>query len=100
MLVKGHPESVIRVDPGRPGALDRLGKCLASAEGHHHVPGFYESFKGGTTWAAGHLPGYQGWTGGIDVTQAALSPARCGAAPATARPCNLHGPPGRRAGRG
>jgi hypothetical protein len=66
MLVKDHSESDIRVDPANPRHLIGSSKWIVSAEGYNHVLGFYESFNGGKTWSAGHIPGYEGWTDNTD----------------------------------
>src|SRR5215470_18282782 len=66
MLVKDHSESDIRVDPANPDHLIGSVKWFASAEGYNHVAGFFESFNGGKTWSAGHIPGYEGWTDNTD----------------------------------
>jgi hypothetical protein len=67
MLVKGHSESDIRVDPTNPDHLIGSSKWIVSAEGYNHVNGFYESFDGGKTWPVqGHIPGYEGWTDNTD----------------------------------
>lgn len=66
MLVQDHSESDIRVDPTSPEHLIGSSKWFASAEGYNHVLGFYESFDGGKSWSAGHIPGYEGWTDNTD----------------------------------
>lgn len=67
MLVKGHSESDIRVDPTNPRHLMGSSKWIVSPEGYNHVLGFYESFDGGRTWpSTGHIPGYEGWTDNTD----------------------------------
>ncbi|GCE06939.1 sialidase family protein [Dictyobacter aurantiacus] len=67
MLVKGHAESDMRVDPTNPRHLIGSSKWFVSPEGYNHLLGFYESFDGGTTWSVqGHIPGYEGWTDNTD----------------------------------
>ena len=67
MLVKGHSESDIRVDPTNPYHLIGQSKWFVSAEGYNHLLGFYESTDGGKTWPVqGHVPGYEGWTDNTD----------------------------------
>ncbi len=67
MLVKGHSESDLRVDPTNPDHLIGASKWVVSAEGYNHLLGFYESFDGGRSWPVqGHIPGYEGWTDNTD----------------------------------
>ncbi|MFH8385189.1 hypothetical protein ACH4E7_30315 [Kitasatospora sp. NPDC018058] len=67
MLVKGHSESDLRVDPTNPGHLIGASKWVVSAEGYNHLLGFFESFDGGRSWPVqGHIPGYEGWTDNTD----------------------------------
>jgi hypothetical protein len=67
MLVKGHSESNIVVDPSNPNHLIGSSKWFVSQEGYNHLLGFYESFDGGKTWPnQGHIPGYEGWTDNTD----------------------------------
>ena len=67
MLVKGHSESDLRVDPTNPKHLIGSSKWFVSPEGYNHQLGFYESFDSGKTWPIqGHIPGYEGWTDNTD----------------------------------
>ncbi|WP_031068484.1 sialidase family protein [Streptomyces sp. NRRL WC-3742] len=67
MLVKGHSESDLRIDPTDPNHLIGASKWVASAEGYNHLLGFFESFDGGRSWPVqGHIPGYEGWTDNTD----------------------------------
>lgn len=67
MLVKGHSESDLRVDPTDPDHLIGASKWVVSAEGYNHLLGFFESHDGGRTWPVqGHIPGYEGWTDNTD----------------------------------
>ncbi len=67
MLVKGHSESNIVVDPTNPKHLIGSSKWFVSPEGYNHLLGFYESWDAGKTWPAqGHVPGYEGWTDNTD----------------------------------
>ncbi|MFG2847078.1 hypothetical protein ACGF12_28470 [Kitasatospora sp. NPDC048296] len=67
MLVKGHSESDLRVDPTNPSHLIGASKWVAGAEGYNHLLGFFESFDGGHSWPVqGHIPGYEGWTDNTD----------------------------------
>ncbi|MEE1786172.1 sialidase family protein [Streptomyces sp. SP17BM10] len=67
MLVKGHSESDLRVDPTDPNHLIGASKWVVSAEGYNHLLGFFESHDGGRTWPVqGHIPGYEGWTDNTD----------------------------------
>ena len=67
MLVKGHSESNIVIDPTNPKHLIGSSKWFVSPEGYNHLLGFYESWDGGQTWPAqGHVPGYEGWTDDTD----------------------------------
>jgi len=67
MLVKGHSESNLVVDPKAPDHLIGSSKWFVSPEGYNHVLGFYESTDGGKTWPSqGHIPGFEGWTDNTD----------------------------------
>lgn len=67
MLVKGHSESDLRIDPTNANHLIGSSKWVASAEGYNHLLGFFESFDGGRSWPVqGHIPGYEGWTDNTD----------------------------------
>jgi hypothetical protein len=67
MLVKGHSESDLRVDPTNPNHLIGASKWVVSPEGYNHLLGFYESFDAGRSWPVqGHIPGYEGWTDNTD----------------------------------
>ena len=67
MLVKGHSESNIVVDPTNSNHLIGSSKWFVSLEGYNHLLGFYESWDGGKTWPVqGHIPGYEGWTDNTD----------------------------------
>ncbi|HEX6548899.1 MAG TPA: sialidase family protein [Candidatus Dormibacteraeota bacterium] len=67
MLVKGHSESNIAVDPTNPNHIIGTSKWFVSPEGYNHLLGFYESFDGGTTFSVqGHIPGFEGWTDNTD----------------------------------
>jgi hypothetical protein len=67
MLVKGHSESNIAVDPTNPKHVIGTSKWFVSPEGYNHLLGFYESFDGGLTFPVqGHIPGYEGWTDNTD----------------------------------
>ena len=67
MLVKGHSESNLAVDPNNPSHVIGSSKWFVSPENYNHLLGFYESFDGGQTFTVqGHVPGYEGWTDNTD----------------------------------
>ena len=66
MLVNGHSESDIQIDPTNHKHLIGSSKWFTNPSAYNHQLGFYESWDGGKTWPVqGHIPGYEGWA---DVT--------------------------------
>ena len=67
MLVNGHSESDIQIDPTNGQHLIGSSKWFTNPSGYNHQLGFYESFDGGKTWPVqGHIPGYEGWSDTTD----------------------------------
>ena len=67
MLVKGHSESDLQIDPTDARHLIGSSKWFVSPDAYNHQLGFYESWDGGKTWPVqGHIPGYEGWSDTTD----------------------------------
>ena len=67
MLVNGHSESDIQIDPTNANHLIGSSKWFVSPDAYNHQLGFYESWDAGKTWPVqGHIPGYEGWADATD----------------------------------